>query len=169
LDRIDTVVLRLAGAEAVRNFRDQFNTTEFVETVSDAIGATEAEVIESLHVLEAERYVEIRRTMAPGLAGMRQFAITTYGLEIYLRAYEADYVRFEQTVLARIAEQADDQGTERGLASSVDVPPMVVRHVLDMLASSSDLRLSKPVGGSQGWRFYNVSPRLRRRSSHYPD
>lgn len=97
---------------------------------------------------------------------MRRFAITIYGLEIYLRAYEANYARFEQTVLARIAEQSSDQGTENGLASSVDVPPMVVRHMLDMLASSGDLKVSKPLGGPQRWRFYNVSPRLRRRSRH---
>ena len=112
LDRIDTLVLQLAGAEAVRDFGDQFDTAEFVETVKDEHGITDSEVIESLQVLEAEGYIEIRRTMASGLAGMRWFTITTYGLEIYLRAYEADYPRFEQTVLARIAEQPDDQGTD---------------------------------------------------------
>jgi hypothetical protein len=97
---------------------------------------------------------------------MKRFTITPYGLEIYLRAYESDYARFEQTVLARIVEESSDQGTERELASTVDVPPMIVRHLLDMLASSGDLRLSKPLGAPQSWRFYNVSPRLRRRSGH---
>jgi hypothetical protein len=150
----------------VRDFGDQFDTAEFVETVTEAHGITDAEVIGSLQVLEAERYVEIHRTMAPGLAGMRRFTITPYGLEIYLRAYESDYSRFEQTVLARIVETSGDQGSERELASTVDVPPMIVRHLLDMLASSGDLRLSKPLGGPQSWRFYNVSPRLRRRSGH---
>jgi TIR domain len=167
LDRIDSLVLRLAGSEAVRDFGDQFDTAEFVETITDAQGVTDAEAIESLEVLEAEQYIEIRRTMGAGLAGMRRFTITPYGLEIYLRAYEVDYPRFEQTVIARIAERSSgDQGTERELASSVDVAPMIVRHVLDMLASTGDLSLSKPHGGSQGWRFHNVSPRLRRRSGH---
>lgn len=166
LDRIDSLVLQLAGAEAVHDFGDQFDTTEFVGTVTDAHGVTDAEAIESLQVLEAEHYIEIHRTMGSGLGGMRRFTITTYGLEIYLRAYEGNYVRFEQTVLARIAEQPDGQGTEKDLASSVDVPAMIVRHILDMLASSGDLRLSKPFGGPQSWRFYNVSPRLRRRSHH---
>jgi hypothetical protein len=164
LDRIDSLVLQFAGAEAVRDFGDQFDTAEFVRTVTDAHGVTDAEVIESLQILEAERYIELHRTIAPGVAGMRRFTITTYGLEIYLRAYEANYARFEQTVLARIAEESNAQGTENGLASSAEVPPMVVRHVLNMLASSGDLKLSKPLGGPEGWRFYNVSPRLRRRS-----
>jgi hypothetical protein len=53
LDRIDSLVLRLAGSEAVRDFGDQFNTAEFVETVTEAHGITDAEVIESLQVLEA--------------------------------------------------------------------------------------------------------------------
>jgi hypothetical protein len=166
LDRIDSLVLRLAGSEAVRDFGDQFDTAEFVETVTEAHGITDAEVIESLQVLEAERYVEIHRTIAPRLAGMRRFTITPYGLEIYLRAYESDYPRFEQMVLARIVEESSDQGSERELASAVDAPPMIVRHLLDMLASSGDLRLSKPLGGPQSWHFYNVSPRLRRRSGH---
>ena len=116
LDRIDALVLQLAGSEAVRDFGDQFDTAEFVEAVMEAHGITDAEVIESLQVLEAERYVEIHRTIAPGLAGMSRFTITPYGLEIYLRAYESDYPRFEQTVLARIVEESSDQGSERELA-----------------------------------------------------
>ena len=33
-------------------------------------------------------------------------------------------------------------------------------HLLDMLASSGDLRVSKPLGVPQGLHFYNVSLRL---------
>jgi hypothetical protein len=165
LDRIDTLMLRLAGAEAVRDFGDHFNTADFISTAMETHGITEEEVIESLRVLEAERYIEILHTLAQGLNGMRQFTITTYGLEIYLRAYEAEYGRFEQTVLSRIAEQSNDQGTERDLAASVDVPAMIVRHLLEVLASSGHLKLSKPFGGPQSWHFYNISPRLRRRAN----
>ena len=165
LDRVDSLVLRMAGAEAVRDFGDQFDTARFVATARDALGLSEVEVVESLQVLEADGHLEIGRTLAQGLDGMRRFSITFYGLEIYLRAYEADYPRFEQTVLVRIAEQQGGIGTERDIVEAADVPPMVIRHLLDLLASNGDLRLSKPLGGSQGWRFYDVSPRLRRRAA----
>lgn len=165
LDRIDTLILRLAGQEAVRDAGDRFDTAQFVASAIDAFEITEFEALEALQVLEAEGYVEIHRTMAQGIRGMSRFTITTYGLEIYLRAYDAEYPRHEQIVLARIAEHSADQGTERDIAASVDVPPIVVRHLLNVLASSGDLKLSKTLGGAQGWRFYSVSPRLRRRAS----
>jgi predicted ArsR family transcriptional regulator len=128
------------------------------------LGLSDDEVVESLHLLEAEGYLEIRHTRAQGLDGMGWFSVTVYGLDIYLRAYEVSYSRFEQTVLARIAEQKDGSGSERDLSKAVDVPPMVVRHLLDVLAANGDLKLSKPFGGPQSWHFQSVSPRLRRRA-----
>ena len=67
LDRIDSLVLKLASSEAVRDFGDQFGTAQFVETAADAHGITNAEVIGLLEVLDAERYIEIRRTGVPDL------------------------------------------------------------------------------------------------------
>jgi len=165
LDRVDSLLLKMAGAEAVRDFGDRFDTSVFVGEAREALGLSEDEVVESLHLLEAEGYLEISHTMAQGLDGTRRFSITVYGLEIYLRAYEVDYPRCEQTVLARIAEQADGSGSERDISKAIDVPPMVIRHLLDVLAANGDLKLSKPLGGPQGWRFHSVSPRLRRRAA----
>lgn len=165
LTRPDSLVLRDAGAEAVRDFGDNFDTAAFVAAATLQHGLTEDEVVESLRVLEDEGYVSVLRTMGHGLQGMRRFRLTPYGLEIYLRAYEVRYPRYEQTVLSRIAVEGHGQGTERDLAAAADdVPAMVVRHVLDMLASSGDLRLSKPLGGPQSWHYWDVSPRVRRRA-----
>ena len=165
LDRIDALLLRAVGAEAVSEFGDEFDTSNFVARAIDELGITDAQAIESLEVLDAERYIKISRTLGQGMGGMSQFSITTYGLEVYLRSYEIEYPRFEQTVVARVAAQQHGQGTATELTSSMDVPPMIIRHVLLVLASNGDLKLSKSMGGFQEWTFYNISPRLRRRVS----
>jgi hypothetical protein len=164
LDRIDASVLRLAGAEAVADYGDRFGTSEFVASTTQGLGVTDAQAIESLEVLEAEGYVQISRTMAQGIEGMRSFALLPLGLEVYLREYVADYPRFEQSLIARIVERSNDQGSEGELAASADVPGMIVRHVLGMLEMNGDLKLSN-AGNGPNRRFYNVSPRLRRRAA----
>ena len=162
LDRIDSLVLRIAGIEAVRDYGDTFVTAEFLASATAELGITEAQAIESLEVLDAEHYVDISGTMAPGIRGMQRFTLTRHGIETYLRSYEPEYPKIEATVISRLAEWQHDQGTERDLVEATGAPGLIVRHLLDTLAALGHLRLSKPVGGPQGWRFYGVSMRLRR-------
>ena len=64
LDRIDSLVLQLAGAEAgaeaVRDFSDQFDTAEFIGNAADAHGVTDAEVLESLGSLKPNGYRDLQ-------------------------------------------------------------------------------------------------------------
>jgi|tagenome__1003787_1003787.scaffolds.fasta_scaffold20615811_1 hypothetical protein len=165
LDRIDSLVFRIIGDATLETGSANFDTVQFIADATDELAITDDQVIESLEVLEGEQYIRISRTLGGELRGMKRFEITTYGLEIYLRAYDTRYPLFEQSILARLAAQTSRQGTEKELAESGDVPRLVVRHVLDVLASNNQLKLSKTLGGSEGWRYYNVSPRLRRRAS----
>ncbi len=165
LDRIDSLTLKTIGTHAIESGSLRMDTADFVDTATTDLGITRDEALESLQVLEAEHYLDVHRTIAEGLAGMRTFQVSTYGLDIYLRAYDARFPNQEQTVLARIVEQTADQGTEAELVTATGLPPIVVRHVLDVLSANGDLKLSKPRGGTQGWRFHSVSPRLRRRAA----
>ena len=162
LDRIDSLIFRAAGAEAIRDDGDTFETVPFVEAVAAELGVTEDPAAESLDVLHAERLVKlsrVRANMSP------RFQLTRTGLRTYLRTYEPEWPRWEATVIARLAAWPMDQGTERELLDAAgDVPRIVVRMILENL-DRSDLQLSKPVGGPQGWRFHGISPRLRRRAS----
>lgn len=161
LDRIDSLILRSMGDEAVRDSGDTFDTAEFVASIIVELSINEAQVIDSLEVLDASGQLKISRTMGPRLSGMRRFTITRSGLETYLRAYEPEYSRIEATIIARLAGWPGGQGTERELVAAVGAPDLIIRHLLGTLAARGHLKLSKP-SGPQGWRFYNISPRLRR-------
>jgi hypothetical protein len=162
LDRIDSLVLRSAGTEAVRDCGTRFNTAEFLASVIDELSITEAEAIESLEVLDNVRFVKIHRTMGGGLASMRTFGLTDTGLEAYLSAYEPEYPKIEEAVIARLAGWRNDQGSERELAEAVGAPGLIVQYVLDRCAAFGLLKVSKPAGGPSGAHFFGISPRLRR-------
>lgn len=162
LDRIDAQVLRAVGAEAIRDDGDRFNTAEFLASVTAELSITEDQATESLEVLDASRYIKLDRRLG---GHVPRFDLTRHGLRTYLRNYESEWPRWEATVISRLAAWPAEQGTERELLDAAgDVPRIVVRMMLDSL-DRRDLRLAKPVGGPQGWRFAGVSPRLRRRAS----
>ena len=114
LDRVDSLVLRSAGTEAVRDFGTRFTTAEFLASVTAGLSITEAEAIESLEVLDNFRVIKIHRTLGGGLSSMRTFDLTDAGLATYFRAYEREYPKVEATVIARLAEWPHDQGSEQG-------------------------------------------------------
>jgi hypothetical protein len=161
LDRIDSLVLRSAGNEAVRDCGNRFDTAEFLTSVIAELSISEADATESLEVLDNVRVVKIRRTMGNGIPSMRTFDLTGIGLETYLRAYEPEYPKIEATVIARLAGWTHDQGSERELTEAVGAPRLIVQHVLDRCAARGLLKLSRTSGPS-GAHFFGISPRLRR-------
>lgn len=159
LDRIDSLIFRAAGAEAIRDDGDTFHTAEFVETVATELGISGDQVIESLDVLHADHLVKLSRARANVSP---RFTLTRTGLRTHLRNHEPRWSRWESTVIARLAGWPTDSGTEEELRAAVgDIPRIVLRMMLETL-DRRDLTLSK-VYGPQGWRFVAISPRLRRR------
>lgn len=162
LDRIDSLVLKAAGDEAVRDCGTGFTTLEFLASVTEQLSVTEAQAIESLEVLDNVDNVKIHRTPGIGVSGMRTFELTSSGLETYLIAYVPTYPKIEKTVLARLADWPEDQGTERKLSDTVGAPRLIVQHVLDQCVDQGLLKVSKPTWDLSGVYFFGVSPRLRR-------
>lgn len=160
LDRIDNLVLRAAGDEAVRDFGTLFQTAEFVDSITAELEITEEQAIESLEVLDGDRLIEIHRTLGAGLPSMRKFVLTASGLETYLRSYRPDYQIIEESVAARLAAWTTDQGDEQELSQMVESPRLIVRHILDRYHSRGLIKLIKMGGGT--WHFHSISPRLRR-------
>lgn len=161
LDRIDSLVLRAAGAEALRDDGDRFQTAEFLAAITGELGITEDQARESLEVLDASRCLVLDRRLG---GHVPTFNLTRYGLRTYLRAYEPERARWEAAVIARLAVWPGDQGSERELVEACgDVPRIVIRMLLEDL-DPRDLRIVK-VFGSEGWRFMSISPRLRRRAA----
>lgn len=162
LDRIDNLVLRAAGEEAIRDSGTVFDTAQFLKSITADLGISDAEGIESLEVLDNDRLVKIQRTLGAGLPSMRRFVLTSSGLETYLRSYEKDYAAIEETVVARLAGWPSDQGLERELSDSIEAPRLIVQHLMERYASRGLIKITKMAGGT--WHFHSLSPKLRRLS-----
>lgn len=161
LDRIDSLILKSAGAEAVRDYGTRFTTVEFLDSITTELALTEEQAVESLHVLNDMHHIKISQRLGSGIPAMPRFELTDSGLETYLRSYEPDFATIEETVIARLAAWPDEQGTELDLIKQVDAPRLIVRHVLEQCGHRG-LLTARRVSGPVAVRFHNLSPRLRR-------
>jgi hypothetical protein len=160
LDRIDALVLKAIGDEAVRDFGEHFKTAEFLGEITVSLGITEAQAIESLEVLSADGYVSINRTIGQGIPSMAHFKLTQLGLGVYASTFVQSYDQMRQAVISRLAGWPSDQGTDEQLAVEAEVPRLLVLHLLRDLDGRALLHLSQPLGP---WaHFHGISPKLRR-------
>ena len=81
LDRIDALVLKAIGDEAVSDFGDHFHTETFLPTVQESLAITQEQALESLEVLDADRYIRINRSIGSGVSSVANFILTWRGLE----------------------------------------------------------------------------------------
>lgn len=159
LTRIDSLILKAAGDEAVRDFGDMFRTAEFFESLKE-LGIEERPFLESMDVLEHDGYVELHKTLGSGLGSIHSFKLTTYGFHVYAEAYIDDYDDCTRDICLAISDSEGGQGTDDDVAQRSQRPRMFVIHVLRMLASQGLVRLSEPYGPNAF--FHGVSPKLRR-------
>lgn len=158
---VQSLVLRSAGAKAVRDGGTRFDAAEFLASVTTELSITEAEAIESLEVLDSARVIKIHRTSGQRLSVMRTFDLTDAGLETYLHAYEPDYFEIQATAIAVLATWPHDQGSDRELTDAVGPPRLIVQHVLDRCAARRMLKVSKAAAGPSDAHFFGISPQLR--------
>lgn len=158
LGRVDSLVLKAAGAEAVQDFGEMFQTEEFLGSMQ-ALGADESTLIESLEVLDHDGYVELHRTMGSGLESMSSFTLTSLGLEQYLRTYLDSYDAMTNDICAAILNSGE-QGNDADVAKATGHPRMIVMHVLKLLDGNGLLTLSQAMGPTT--HYMGVSPKLRR-------
>lgn len=162
LDRVDSLVLKAMGDEAVRDNGTHFMTAEFVTTTVATMVISEPYVIESLEVLNSDGLIRLARTMGTGIPSMSRFTITTHGLDRYFQTYVPEYSTIQQRVIARLTEWPGQQGSERSLSELVDAPRLIVDHVLTLLEQRDCVSLSQRTGGIDGRHFFNLSPKLKR-------
>lgn len=160
LDQIDSLVLKAAGDEAIRDFGEMFRTKDFVDGMTSLLDVSAAEVVESLEVLEADHYIELHRTFGSGLEAMSSFKLTASGFETYATNFIEDYNEIRQAVVSQVVNLESQQGTDDDVASGTGAPRMVVLHILRTLHSQGLLTLSQSMGPTT--HFFNVSPKLRR-------
>jgi hypothetical protein len=160
LDRIDELVLKAAGDEAVQQFKELLDTVSLAASLAASHEVTQGQVLESLEVLDADGIVELHRTMGRGIDSMSSFALTWHGIETYANAFVDGYESLTKEVVAYIAGSGKDQGTDEEVATAVSHPRLLVLHVMRLLDAQGLLVLSQSLGP---WTHYiNPSPKLRR-------
>lgn len=160
LDTVDSLVLREAGAEAIRDDGTRFETAMFRRTTAEALEISEDDVADSLDVLTGDRLVNLQHRMRGHRAPT--FDLTWHGLRTYLRAYEPSWPRWESALIARLAGWPADQGTTRELAIAAATPMIVALMVLEQVKGRG-LILSKSSGSPAGPYFVITSAAQLRR------
>lgn len=159
LDRIDSLVLKLAGEEAVRDFGTRFSTQDFLDTTMNELGITDEQCIESLEVLDADGYIELHRTLGSGLSSMSSFTLETAGLQEYASTFIDEYTAIQHRVVTELVG-GPEQGDDQDIASKSAAPRLLVLHIMKLLDMQGLLRLSESMGPTT--HYFNVSPKLRR-------
>jgi hypothetical protein len=159
LQASDTLILQKAGDMALKSDSELIDSREVLEAVSDQ-DITEKALIESLLVLEGEGYIKISKTLGSGLPSMAHFLFTNYGFEEYLTAFFPDYDEAVTPVAAAIVNSEHEQTSDRAIAEALDLPRLLVEHVLDTLESRGLIKCSRMTGPITS--VYSVDPRLRR-------
>jgi hypothetical protein len=160
LDRIDALVLKAAGDEAIRCFTELLGTATFAATLSAALDLTQDQVLESLQVLDADGLIDLHRTMGQGIDSMSSFELTWSGLDTYARTFVAEYESMAKAVVSYLAGSGKDQGTDEDVALAVSGPRLLVLHVMHLLDAQGLLTLAESMGP---WTHYiNPSPKLHR-------
>ena len=134
LDRIDALVLKLAGDEAIRDFEETGSKQKTSSpSLREQLEIEENEAIESLEVLDADGYIELHRTMGRGLPSMRTFKLTMAGMETYAAHFVEDYETFVSLVVSqlmadrgRTRHRSCDSGFDRRTADARAPHPSVV-------------------------------------------
>jgi hypothetical protein len=158
LSRSDSLVLKAAGDEAVRDFGEMFQTAEFLSGL-EILGITEAAGLESLEVLDHDGYLALHRTSGSGIEGMSSFQLASAGFEQYLGTYVDGYDDIANEI-GRAIVNSGDQGTDAELADATGHPRLIVLHLLRRLDAGGLLTLSQSMGIET--HYMGVSPKLKR-------
>lgn len=154
LNNIDSLVLRLSCEAALATGATYVNPVEvFLNTGSPVI--PEAELKDSLEILDQTGYITLAKTLGGGLL---PYKITTYGFESYANSSIPDY----QSKIATVAFSIVNEKFENNIAiqEKLGEPRMLINHILDVLESNGHIKQVKMMSGLA--HILKVSPSLKR-------
>lgn len=154
LVKTDNLVLKLSCEYALKE-NDRILDIGKVFIENDSYTIPEAELLESLEVLDRETYIELSRTIG---AGLSHYQITTHGMEEYATAYFQKYHELQTGIISLLVNEDMESNVE--LVEKLNQPQLIVDHVLELLELNGHVSLSKMIGGII--RVYNISPSLKR-------
>jgi TIR domain len=155
LTRLDSLILRLLGDEAVADGRTLLNPVEVVRRAG-ALDVPKAETYDALDALEHAGYISAERLDSPE-DPIFLVTFTADGFEQYARAYVQGYADMKLSVVSQLVNAGARDSHE--LAVSTNEPPIIVEHVLHLLARQRLLELAPYETGAL---VAGVSPQLKR-------
>ncbi|MCZ2722975.1 toll/interleukin-1 receptor domain-containing protein [Marinomonas sp. 15G1-11] len=158
LTKVDNLVLKESCEYAIEN-DDVMINPESLFGDGEKLGFSRAEIKDCIEVLEQNGYLDVSQNLAGGGENYScHFSVTTYGLDNYARSYVPDYSEILEKIVSLIVNENINSNTS--IQEKVAKPILIINHILNVLESSSHLKLFKTSGGIV--QIYNISASLRR-------
>lgn len=157
LTKADNLVLKESCEYIIGNDNNMVNP-ESLFGDGDKLGFSRAEIKDCIEVLEQNGYLDVSRYLGGGGNDSCHFRVTTYGVDNYARSYITDYSEILEKTVSLIVNEGVNSNL--GIQEKINKPILIINHILDVLESSSHVKLSKTLGGMV--KVYNVSASLRR-------
>lgn len=154
LTPVDTFIFKIACELGLEHDPRNLVTAPIVG-IAEKNGIVEAQVLESLEVLDGRGFIKARHTLGAPYAYLN---ITLFGFDLYLRAYYKGYDELFRNICVRLAQSGG--GDNWDIAESLNANLYVINHVFEVLESRGLVRLHKSIGG--GVHIFSVSVELKR-------
>ncbi len=157
LTETDQLILKLAGNLAVEN-DDTFGiNTEKLWMQAKSRSISEEDILDALTILRERGFIE-GKEFGGNVPFSPHFSITTYGFDVYARAYLPNYnALVEATAIYVLNHENSDN---KSISAALQHPLLLVEHILDMLESNNLITLIKTMG--RNTTVFRVSPQLKR-------
>lgn len=150
----DTKILQLACEISLETGSEFVQATSLKQALNDS-GISEDEAIDSLHILEDRILVKVSWHMGGGLPF---FKITTHGFENYAKFFITDFNDLVNNTILTVLNQGLTLNST--IANHLNVAPILIEYILDILVSRKYIKTSKFIGG--GVTVHEVTPQGRR-------
>ena len=159
LSETDTLILKLSCEKAIERKYPLVEAKDSYGQVK-SYDIHEEDYYECLEILESRGYIEGYR-VADGTDRINRFRIRLFGFDQYARAYLADYDKLITAISFQVTNIHRNNSLK--IATTLNLPIMIVNHVLDLLESKGLVVLSRIATGDHSVEIAVVSPELKRR------
>ena len=158
LTRIDSVIFESACRMALAGDNPLINSDPLIDELKPQ-GISEAQIIETLEILDSRSYIELHRTIGP--PHVDAFSVRILGFDHYVRATIPDFNRIVGDVVRMLVRE--ESMSHRGIAQELNQPTFLIEHVFRLLESNGFIKYGESIGGGLHMDVFWVSPELRRK------
>jgi hypothetical protein len=159
LTKADNLVLKEACDFIVQEDNDLLVNPEIVFGDGSKLGFSKVEIEDCIEMLESHGYFNVTRFFGGGKENYGcHIQLTEYGFDNYLQAYIDDYNSIVEKVISAIVNENIQSNLE--IISKFNKQKVIINHILKVLESKGQIKMSKFLGGNIN--IYHVAASLRR-------